>query len=194
MLFLMLVISFLLGSIPFGLVFAKIKGIDLRRMGSGNIGATNVLRSVGKKEAILTLLADMGKGFFPVLIARQLISDDMGIGLVGLAAVAGHIFSVFLRFRGGKGVATAIGAITAYYPQGGLASVIVWILVFAVTKISSAGAIVSFLLLPVIVHLLGGSKERVLIIFLISILIIIRHKDNIIRISKGEESRVVKKG
>lgn len=193
MLPMMLVISFLIGSIPFGIIFAKAKGVDIRKTGSGNIGATNVLRSVGKREAALTLAADAGKGLLPVLVARHFMDSEIGIGLVGFAAVAGHVFSVFLRFRGGKGVATAIGAISVYYPPAGLAVVVVWIASFALTRISSAGAIISFLLLPIITHFLGGGKEKVLIIFLISLLIIIRHKDNIERIAKGEESRIARK-
>lgn len=182
--------AFLLGSVPVGLVIAKLKGVDIRKTGSGNIGATNVLRSIGKKEAGATLLGDIAKGAIPVFIAQGMFGSDLRTGFVGLAAVAGHVFSVFLRFRGGKGVATSLGVLAVYAPRAGLITVALWLVTFAISRVSSLSAIVAFLLLPLTTWLVESAQEKALVTLLMSVLIIIRHKDNIKRLLKGEESRV----
>ncbi|MGE5894051.1 MAG: glycerol-3-phosphate 1-O-acyltransferase PlsY [bacterium] len=182
--------AFLLGSVPVGLVIAKLKGVDIRKTGSGNIGATNVLRSIGKKEAGATLLGDIAKGAIPVLLAQSIFGSDLRTGVVGLAAVAGHVFSVFLRFRGAKGVATSLGVLAVYAPRAGLITIALWLVTFAISRISSLSAIVAFLLLPFTTWLVESEQEKAIVTLLIAALIIIRHKDNIKRLVKGEESRV----
>lgn len=186
--------AYLLGSIPFGLLIARVKGIDIRSRGSGNIGATNVLRHVGKGEALLTLCADAAKGFIPAFLAVHIFPYGPAAGFIGVAAVAGHVFSVFLRFRGGKGVATALGVLGAYAPAVGLLTVGIWILIFAVFRISSLSAIGAFLLLPVVALLAGEPGEKTALLLGLSLLIIIRHKDNIGRLIRGEEAKMGRRG
>ena len=181
----------MLGSIPTGLLLSKSRGIDLRKAGSGNIGATNVLRTSGKWFAFLTLAGDMCKGALSVMIARHYEADILSQGLIGLCAVLGHNFSLFLRFRGGKGVATGFGMLLMYTPQTALFTIIIWLLVLLITKYSSVGALVSFGLLPISILFLD-SKEKFPIALLLSIMIFIRHKDNLIRLRNGTEHQVGK--
>lgn len=185
--------SFLLGSIPVGLIVAKAKGIDIRERGSGNIGATNVMRTVGKQEALITLGGDILKGTIPVFIAWRLLPDTVSVGIVGLAAIAGHDFSVFLRFRGGKGVATSIGVLAAFSPETALITVVVWIAVFMITKISSLSALIAFSLLPLNTLLIDNAEGKFLISLIITTLIVIKHRDNIKRLISGEESGIGQK-
>ena len=185
----LLVISFILGSIPFGIIIAKAKGVDLKKVGSGNIGATNVLRSLGKWPAILTLLGDVLKGTAAVAIGRYLGVGPVYEGLAGISAILGHNFSLFLGFRGGKGVATSLGVLSIYSPQTALVTFIIWLVVVIFTRYSSLGAVVSFGLLPINILLFNG-KERLLAAVLISILIIIRHRENIQRLMNGTERKI----
>src|SRR3989304_1398915 len=134
---LLIIYSYLLGSIPFGMVLAKMKGVDLRKVGSGNIGATNVLRAMGKGPALMTLLGDLLKGTAAVAAAKMLGVGAFYEGLAGLAAIAGHNFPVFLRFRGGKGVATSLGVILIYMPQVGILTVALWLATALITRYSS---------------------------------------------------------
>jgi glycerol-3-phosphate acyltransferase PlsY len=184
------VASFLLGSIPVGLIIAKARGIDIRKRGSGNIGATNVMRTVGKKEALMTLIGDILKGFVPVLVAWNVVSNTLLVGVVGIAAVSGHIFSVFLKFRGGKGVATSLGVLLAYSPVTALITIAIWITVFLITKISSLSALIAFIMLPVITFLINHGEGKFLISLIITILVVIKHKDNIRRLFSGNESGI----
>jgi glycerol-3-phosphate acyltransferase PlsY len=186
---LLFIASFILGSIPFGIIIAKAKGVDLKKVGSRNIGATNVLRSLGKWPAALTLLGDVLKGTAAVAIGRYFGVEPVYEGFVGLSAILGHNFSIFLGFRGGKGVATSLGVLGIYSPQTALFTFIIWLLVVMFTKYSSLGALVSFGLLPINV-LLFDSKEKLFTAILITILIFMRHKDNIQRFIKGTERRM----
>jgi len=186
-------VSYLLGSIPFGLLFAKAKGVDLRKVGSGNIGATNVLRGVGKKAALLTLLGDAMKGAAGVLLARYLGLDELGQGIMGTAAILGHDFSLFLLFRGGKGVATSLGMIFAYSPLSGVITGLLWLITAALTRYSSLSALVAFGLLPLSIYLAERNGTMALIAFFITLLIIIKHAGNIERLLKGEERRIGEK-
>ena len=186
---LLFIASFILGSIPFGIIIAKAKGVDLKKVGSRNIGATNVLRSLGKWPAALTLLGDVLKGTAAVAIGRYFGVDPVYEGFVGLSAILGHNFSIFLGFRGGKGVATSLGVLGIYSPQTALFTFIIWLMVVMFTKYSSLGALVSFGLLPINV-LLFDSKEKLFTAILITILIFMRHKDNIQRFIKGTERRM----
>jgi glycerol-3-phosphate acyltransferase PlsY len=168
---------------------AKIKGVDLKKAGSGNIGATNVLRTTGKGPALLTLIGDSVKGVLAVLLARYFGAEIFFEGIVGLFAVLGHNFSLFLKFRGGKGVATSFGVLTIYSPQTGLFAIIIWLMTVLITRYSSLGALVSFGLLP-LGALVLDSREKVPVIFLMTVLIFIRHRDNISRIVRGTEPRI----
>ncbi len=182
-------LAFLLGSLPTGLLIAKVWGVNLKETGSGNIGATNVLRTTGKGPALLTLIGDSAKGAVAVLIARYFGAGVFFEGVVGLCAVLGHNFSLFLKFRGGKGVATSLGVLTIYSPQTGLLTIIIWLMTVLITRYSSLGALVSFGLLP-LGALVLDSREKVPLLFLMTLLIFVRHKDNIRRIIKGTEPRI----
>lgn len=187
----LLAAAFVLGSIPFGIITAKVKGIDLKQIGSGNIGATNVLRSLGKWPAIITLLGDVLKGTLAVAIGKYSGVEPLYEGLIGLSAILGHNFSIFLGFKGGKGVATSLGVLFIYIPHAALFTLITWIVVVLVTKYSSLGAIVSFALLPLSVLLIDfQDKTKIFISILISFFIIIRHQDNIKRLIKGTERKI----
>jgi acyl phosphate:glycerol-3-phosphate acyltransferase len=186
---LLLFISFILGSIPFGIIIAKAKGINLKKVGSGNIGATNVLRSLGKWPAVLTLLGDVLKGTAAIAIGRYFgVEQPVYEGLIGFSAIMGHNFSIFLRFRGGKGVATSLGVLSIYSPQTALLTFIIWVMVVMFTRYSSMGALVSFGFLPI--NILFDDKEKLFAALLITILIFIRHKDNIQRLIKGTERKI----
>lgn len=181
--------GFLLGSIPVGKIIAGSMGIDLQKTGSGNIGATNVLRTTGRLPALFTLIGDMAKGSAAVLLARYFEAEAWHEGIIGIMSVLGHTFSVFLNFKGGKGVATGLGVLVVYAPAAGLATIIIWLLTVLITRISSLGAIVSFSLLPLIIYLLDA-KEKLPISFILSIILLVRHKDNIRRLIAGTEPKV----
>jgi glycerol-3-phosphate acyltransferase PlsY len=183
------VIAFLLGSIPTGLLIARARGIDLKKSGSGNIGATNVLRTTGKGAALLTLAGDILKGAAAAAAAGHFLAGlPLYEGLVGLCSVLGHDFSVFLRFRGGKGVATSLGVLSVYAPQAGLFTTIIWIMTVLLTRYSSLGALVSFGMLPVIMFLVA--KEKLPVALLITALLFLRHRENISRLVRGTEPKV----
>lgn len=186
-------LSFLVGSIPFGLVFTIGSGVDIRRTGSGNTGATNVLRAVGKKAAVLTLMGDLFKGVAAVALARTLGLGPVAEGAAGLSAIIGHDFSVFLRFRGGKGVATSLGVVLIYIPMAGILTCIIWLLTVLAARYSSLGAIVSFAALPAVVWAMGGVSEKLVVSAIITVLLLYKHRTNINNILKGTESKVGQK-
>lgn len=186
---LLIIFAFVLGSIPVGVIIAKTKGVDLQKVGSGNIGATNVLRSLGKWSAALTLLGDVLKGTIAVAFGRYLGMGTFHEGLIGLSAILGHNFSLFLGFRGGKGVATSLGVFILYSPQTALITFIIWLVVVLTTKYSSLGALVSFGLLPLNI-VLFDSNEKLPVALLITTLIVIHHTENIKRLIKGTERRI----
>lgn len=186
-------LSFLVGSIPFGLVFTMGSGVDIRKTGSGNTGATNVLRAAGKRAAFLTLMGDLLKGVAAVALARELGLGVMVEGAAGLCSVLGHDFSVFLRFRGGKGVATSLGVILIYIPMAGILTCIIWLATVLAARYSSLGAIVSFAALPALVWALGGSSEKLAVSAIITVLLLYKHRTNIRNILKGTESKVGQK-
>jgi glycerol-3-phosphate acyltransferase PlsY len=183
------VLGYVLGSIPFGMVIAKVMGLgNLREIGSGNIGATNVLRTGNKKAAALTLLFDAGKGAVAVLLARAFIGEDAA-QIAGLAAFLGHLFPVWLGFRGGKGVATFLGILLALYWPLGLAACATW-LFFALTfRISSLAALAAAGFAPFWMILLGNVEPLFLGMALI-LLIYVRHWANIKRIKDGTEPKI----
>lgn len=192
MLALTAVIAYLAGSIPFGIVMARLFGLgDLRKIGSGNIGATNVLRTGNKLAAFLTLILDAGKGGFAVLIARALLADDAG-QIAGFAAFLGHCFPIYLGFKGGKGVATWLGTLFALAWPVGLAAGVTWLVTAGIFRISSLAALVAALLTPLWAWLLGFPTMIALLVAL-GILIFVRHHQNIARLLAGTESRIGKK-
>jgi len=184
--------AFVVGSIPTGQIIARMRGLDLRKTGSGNIGATNVLRSAGIWPALFTLVGDILKGVTAVFLGRYFFAGRSSYeGIMGLCAILGHDFSIFLKFRGGKGVATSIGVLSIYSPQTALFTIIIWLMTVVVSRYSSLGALVSFGLMPVGIAAFDR-KEKLPVAFLMSILVFIRHKDNISRLVKGTETKVRK--
>ncbi|MBF0358633.1 MAG: glycerol-3-phosphate 1-O-acyltransferase PlsY [Magnetococcales bacterium] len=186
--------SYLIGSIPFGLLLVRLLGGgDIRTQGSGNIGATNVLRIVGKKAGIAALLLDMGKGGFPVLIANTIYGPDSFITLCSaLAAFLGHLFPIYLGFKGGKGVATALGVLIAWVPVAAAISLLIWLLAAKTFKISSLAALIAFGALPLVLALLGETTA-LWASGLLTGLIFWRHRTNIQRLIAGVEPRIGQK-
>ena len=185
------VLAYLLGSVPFGIVMARLFGLgDLRKIGSGNIGATNVLRTGSKPAAFLTLVGDAGKGGAAVLLARALVGEDAA-QLAGFAAFLGHCFPVYLRFKGGKGVATFLGTLLALAFPLGLAACLTWLATAAVFRISSLAALVAALSVPL--WALWLRPDAVLVGAVLAVLIFWRHGANIRRILAGEEPRIGQK-
>lgn len=185
--------SYLLGSVPFGVVVARLMGLgDLRQIGSGNIGATNVLRTGNKLAALLTLVLDAGKGAIAVLIAAAMLGADAA-QVAGLAAFLGHLYPVFLGFQGGKGVATYLGTLLALSFPVGLATCLTWLLVAATLRYSSLAALVASASSVLWALGLGASSLAALALALTT-LIFWRHRDNIARLRAGTESRIGRKG
>ena len=190
-LFVSLLLSYLAGAIPFGLLFSRAVGKDVREEGSRNIGATNVNRVLGKKLGILTLLCDVAKGFFPVYLASLFLppadSHELFIALCGLATVLGHMFPIYIGFKGGKGVATALGVFLYFSPLSILFALFVFIAMVAGSGFVSAGSLAASGLIPLFVWYLGGASSTVLVALIIAVLIWVKHSSNIKRLIKGEE-------
>ena len=185
------VLGYLLGSIPFGLVLTKAAGLgDIRAIGSGNIGATNVLRTGRKGLALATLLLDGGKGAIAVLIAAALTGDPTIPLIAGVAAVLGHNFPVWLKFKGGKGVATTLGMMLAAAPIVGAAACITWALVAALFRYSSLAALVALALAPLYAELVVHDHKVALAFLILAALGWIRHRANLARLKKGEEPKI----
>jgi glycerol-3-phosphate acyltransferase PlsY len=183
--------AYLLGSIPFGLVFAKIfKSEDPRTHGSRNIGSTNVLRVSGKKAGFFTLLGDLGKGILATAMAGVLEFPWLWILLVGIAVVVGHIFSVFLRFKGGKGVATGLGSIIGVNLLIGLILIGIWLGAVLVFRYSSGGALAAFGVFPFLALFLTHDLFFCLYSLCLMVLIFLCHKENIHRLIQGTESKI----
>lgn len=181
--------AYLLGSIPFGVVITRAMGLgDLRAIGSGNIGATNVLRTGNKGAAAATLLLDAAKGGVAVLIARALTAED-GAQVAALASFLGHLFPVWLGFRGGKGVATHLGTLIALAWPIGLAACATWLVVAALARISSLAALVAVAAAPVYAWVLGPAQAVALLIVMAA-LVWMRHRANIARLLAGSEPRI----
>lgn len=182
-----LALAYLIGSIPFGLLLTRAAGLgDIRTIGSGNIGATNVLRTGNKKLAAATLVLDMAKGVVAVMIAGALAEGSFFSGFAPLAAIAGHVFPVWLNFKGGKGVATAFGACLAFNVLVGFVGVLVWLLVFLYKRISSLSALVAISVIPVVALLTDGLLAACYLAP-VAALVIYRHRDNIARLKAHTE-------
>ncbi|MEW4466947.1 glycerol-3-phosphate 1-O-acyltransferase PlsY [Parasphingorhabdus sp. JC815] len=180
--------GYMLGSVPFGLLLTRITGGgDLRKMGSGNIGATNVLRTGNKAIAALTLLLDVGKGAVAVLIAAKV---DSGLAvLAGMGAFLGHLYPVWLRFAGGKGVATLLGIVTALAPVLGLVFAITWLIVLAIFRFSSVAGMLAAVSVPLTTLIMGDYSSTPMFVGF-ALLVIWKHRANIERLMAGEEPKV----
>jgi glycerol-3-phosphate acyltransferase PlsY len=185
-----IIAAYLIGSIAFGILMSKAFGLpDPRTVGSGNPGATNVARSGKKLPAILTLLGDAFKGWLPVWLALQSNMLMWVVAGVGLAVFFGHLYPIYHRFKGGKGVATALGVMLAISPLLGLAALLTWVVVFAISRYSSLGAIVAAALAPVYAwFLLSAYKDYIIAVTVMSIFLIWRHRTNIQKLLAGTES------
>ncbi len=183
-----ILIGYIFGSIPFGLLITHFAGMgDIRKIGSGNIGATNVLRTGNKKLAALTLALDLLKGTIPVLICSQI---DNFFGLIaGLSAFIGHLFPVWLKFKGGKGVATYIGVLLGMNWQLAIIFCLIWLTIAYLTRYSSLSALTASLFIPVILAV-QSHWQTCIIVSIMTILIYIKHHANINRLLKGEETRI----
>lgn len=209
---LLIIIAYLTGSIPFGLLIARAHGVDLRTVGSGNIGATNVSRALGRKWAYVCFVLDVLKGLLPMLAAQRLIiPDDPGAAelavwlLVGCAAVCGHIFPIYLRFKGGKGVATSLGVVLGVWPYFalcGLAVFAVWGVCLAIWRYVSLASILAAVSFPVVFAVLTAAVESwrfaqlwplLAVAVLMATLIIARHAENIKRLLEGSEHKIARK-
>lgn len=182
--------AYLLGSISTAIITCKLMGLeDPRNVGSNNPGATNVLRTGGKKAAIITLLGDMLKGLLPVLAVQQLQTDSMALAITGVSAFLGHLYPVYFRFQGGKGVATFYGVLLGINWMMGLAALAVWGLVLLLFKISALSALVSAFLSPFIAWYFGASGVLMAAVSLMSVLLIWRHRSNIKKMLAGAENQ-----
>lgn len=208
----LIIASYLLGSIPFGLIIAKAHGKDLRKIGSGNIGATNLSRAMGRKWAYFCFILDVSKGLIPMLITAGFISSEPGTAelflwlMVGVAAVIGHILPVYLKFKGGKGVATSFGValgLWPYYTICAVATFVVWIVVVLIWRYISLGSIIASIVFPVtLIVIIAAGQEwdfanlwpLLTVAIGIPIMVIVRHHENIKRIIAGTENKVLRKG
>jgi acyl phosphate:glycerol-3-phosphate acyltransferase len=183
--------GYLLGSLSTSIITCKLMGLpDPRTVGSNNPGATNVLRSGGKKAAAITLIGDMLKGVLPVLIVISLDASPMAIAITGLSAFLGHVFPVYYQFKGGKGVATLLGVLLGTSWMAGLGTIAVWLLVAFTLKYSSLSALVAALLAPVQIWYFTGSTEMTICTALMSLILFWRHKSNIQNLLSGKENKI----
>ena len=188
-----LISAYFLGAIPFGFVIAKMQGVDIRQHGSGNIGTSNVARTLGKKAAAFTLLGDGLKGLLPVLLARGLGLSEAWVAAVGLAAIIGHNWPVYLKFRGGKGVTTTYGAFLGIAWLPAVLTIAIWVVVTKRTKTASIAALSSSVAAPILVYFLHNSRPALLFAVVGAALIYIRHTANIKRLLAGTENTLEKK-
>ncbi|MBO7392837.1 MAG: glycerol-3-phosphate 1-O-acyltransferase PlsY [Abditibacteriota bacterium] len=186
-----ILLCYLFGSIPFGLIAGKlVKGIDIRNVGSGNIGATNVLRAVGPIPALIVFLLDVFKGAGAVLLCRYLGMSEYLIVLGGIAALVGHTCSVFLGFKGGKGVATLLGLVIGINPIMAAVALGIWIIVVAITRYVSLGSIIASLTTSIIICFIKLHPIYKIVFLLVSLFVVIKHKDNIKRLINGTENKI----
>jgi glycerol-3-phosphate acyltransferase PlsY len=182
--------TYLCGSIPFAYIFAKIFGkVDICEIGSRNPGATNVLRSVGNVAGILTFIADVSKGFVPVYVVLVIGSSFFYSIIVACAAIIGHMFTVFLKFNGGKGVATGLGVFLALMPFPALVACIIFSFVFVISGYAVLGSMCAVVSIPFVAFILGYGVEHIVFSFVIVMCIIYKHRMNIKRLKKGSENR-----
>ena len=183
-----ILVSYLIGAIPFGLLLSRKSGIDIRNQGSGNIGATNVARLLGKKLGALTLLCDMLKGFAPIACTAWITQDDpLASGLSGAASVLGHMFPVYLRFQGGKGVATALGLFLYLSPVAVILALALFVVIVRLSGYVSAGSLAAAAAMPLFLWLLDKPDWQAGLALLVMVLIWFKHRANILRLWQGTE-------
>jgi acyl phosphate:glycerol-3-phosphate acyltransferase len=187
---LVIAVAYLIGSIPFALLLARHLGTDLRHTGSGNLGAANVMRASGLRAGLLVAGLDVAKGAVGVALASRFSENASAPAIAGFAAVVGHIYPVWLRFRGGKGVATACGAFSVLTPAAVPPAIAVFVLAVWVTKYVSAGSVLATLALPPIAYALGSPAPAVVSAFAAAALIVFRHRSNVSRLRTGTERRL----
>jgi acyl phosphate:glycerol-3-phosphate acyltransferase len=188
--YLLLIFAYLLGSVPTGYILGSLAGVDVRKAGSGNVGATNVARVVGKRHGILTLVADIAKGFIPIAVAFSLGLTPTATAFVGIAAFLGHLYPVFLRFQGGKGVATALGVFLGLGPWATLVLMAIFVLVVLATRVVSLSSIVAAAFAPIVFWFFFHSPILTGTSLFIAVMIILRHRGNIQRLLLGTEPRL----
>lgn len=186
---LLVIFSYLLGSVPSGLIIGKLSGLDVRKAGSGNIGATNVARLLGKTGGLLTLVGDTAKGFIPVLVVQQMGFSDPVTALVGVAAFLGHLYPIFLKFKGGKGVATSFGVLLGLAPLATIILLVVFAAVAFTTRIVSLSSMVTAVAAPLVLWLFYYSPAYVIVTAFMALMIVFRHYANIQRLLNGTEPR-----
>ena len=184
-----ILVAYVAGSIPTGVLLGRAAGIDVRREGSGNIGATNVARTAGRTLGILTLIGDALKGLLPVLLARALGLDEAAVAAVAVATLCGHVFSMFLRLRGGKGVATGVGALLGLAPASLPIPLVIFAATIAVTRIVSLASILAVLLAPLAVFFFRYPPPATAAAIAMALLILYRHRENMSRLLAGTERR-----
>jgi glycerol-3-phosphate acyltransferase PlsY len=186
----LVLIAYLLGAVPTGYILGSLAGVDVRKAGSGNVGATNVARVVGKRHGIFTLIADVAKGFVPVIIAIHLNFSPLATACVGIAAFLGHLYPVFLRFKGGKGVATALGVFLALAPWVTLVLIMIFAAVFLAARIVSLSSMISAASAPLVLWISSYPSLWVWMSLFIAAMIVLRHRENIQRLLSGTEPKL----
>ena len=190
--------SYLIGSIPCGLILGKLRGVDVREYGSGKTGTTNVLRTIGKKAAAVALVCDLLKGVIAIILARYVLGSPVGEMAAGFAAVAGHDWSIFIKFKGGRGVTTSLGGLLVMVPLAGVGSIAVFVLVIALSRYASLGSIVGALagvaIMVALTALDQAPWEYLVYTGVVVALIVFQHRDNIGRLLSGSENKLGQKG
>lgn len=185
-----ILVAYLIGSIPFALLLAKRWGADLRHTGSGNLGAANVMRASGVRAGLIVAALDVAKGAASVAIAQRLASDAAAPAFAGVAAIIGHVYPVWLRFRGGKGVATACGVFSVLTPAAVPGALALFVATVWITKYVSAGSVVATIAVPPLAYALGSPAPAVLAALFAAALIVFRHRSNLLRLRSGTERRL----
>jgi glycerol-3-phosphate acyltransferase PlsY len=188
--YLLVFVAYLLGSVPTGYILGSLAGVDVRKVGSGNVGATNVARVVGKRHGIFTLVADISKGFVPVIVAVNLGLTPVATACVGIAAFLGHLYPVFLRFEGGKGVATALGVFLGVAPWATVVLIGVFAVALLTTRFVSLSSMVAAASAPIVLWLSAYPPILIGMSFFIAVMIVLSHRGNIQRLLSGTEPRL----
>jgi acyl phosphate:glycerol-3-phosphate acyltransferase len=186
-----IIAAYLLGSIPFALIVSRrLSGVDLRHIGSGNLGATNVARASGLRAGVLVAVLDIAKGAAGVMVAMRLTSDAAAPAAAGFAAILGHVYPIWLRFRGGKGVATACGVFSVLTPLAVLPALAIFLVTVWLTKYMSVASLLAALVVPPLAYAAGSPTPAVTAALGASILIVFRHRSNVVRLKNGSERRL----
>lgn len=190
----LIIVGYFIGAIPFGYIAGKLHGIDIRKEGSGNIGSTNVSRVLGKKAGIIVQILDTAKGIIPVVIGKLLNLDPLWLVVIGIVTVCGHNWTIFLEFKGGKGVNTSLGVALGLMPVNAVLCFAVWALVVFVWKYISLGSIVGAITFPIIAFIFKEPPIFRILAIIVAFFIVVRHKSNIKRLLKGEEPKIKRSG